>query len=471
MRLLRAFFAFGTLAACLVANGAWAATFVVNTTADEVDVNLGDGVCAGETGRCALRAAIVEANALPGTDFILLGPGLYRLTIEGAGEDEGRSGDLDVLDDLFVQGDGRGAKIIDGGGLDRVLEVHAGAALDLSGVTLTGGQGGIVNRGKLSFLDGAVRDCQGPGIDNFGDLLVLNAVIERNVSPIPGAGLCNRGSMTLANAKVRRNATIAGAAGGGVFAALGSQSTIFNTAIEQNAADGAGGGIASETLNVAVSLDDPNTPEEEKLVAILPVPRILPRLVAIAPSRNGPQRFIFLSDIIKLCAGELFGGYKILGAFSFRVTRNSDLYIDEEEAENLLKKIEEELRNLRRGAAVRLEIDEGVHDHIFETLCDHLELSQEYVFRLNGPINLLRLSALADLDRPDLKFPTFTPVNASPLRETAHIFDTIRHQDVLLHHPYDSFMPVVDFVEQAARDPQVFAIKQTLYRTSGDSPI
>ncbi|MEZ5414065.1 MAG: polyphosphate kinase 1 [Opitutaceae bacterium] len=229
--------------------------------------------------------------------------------------------------------------------------------------------------------------------------------------------------------------------------------------------------LGNKTLNVAVSLDDPNTPEEEKLVAILPVPRILPRLVAIAPSRNGPQRFIFLSDIIKLCAGELFGGYKILGAFSFRVTRNSDLYIDEEEAENLLKKIEEELRNLRRGAAVRLEIDEGVHDHIFETLCDHLELSQEYVFRLNGPINLLRLSALADLDRPDLKFPTFTPVNASPLRETAHIFDTIRHQDVLLHHPYDSFMPVVDFVEQAARDPQVFAIKQTLYRTSGDSPI
>ena len=229
--------------------------------------------------------------------------------------------------------------------------------------------------------------------------------------------------------------------------------------------------LGNKTLNIAVTLDDPNTPADEKLLAILPVPRILPRIVAIAPAKTGPQRYIFLSDIVKLCAGELFAGYKVLGAFSFRVTRNSDLYIDEEEAENLLKKIEEELRNLRRGAAVRLEIDEGVHEHIFETLCEHLELSQEYVFRLNGPLNLLRLTSLADLDRPDLKYPAFTPVNVSALRDTTRIFDTIRQQDVLLHHPYDAFTPVVDFVEQAARDPKVFAIKQTLYRTSGDSPI
>jgi polyphosphate kinase len=229
--------------------------------------------------------------------------------------------------------------------------------------------------------------------------------------------------------------------------------------------------VGNKTLNVIVSLDNPATPEIEKLVAILPVPRILPRLVHIAPSDNGPQRFIFLSEVIKLCAGEFFPGYRVNGAHSFRVTRNSDLYIDEEESENLLKKIEEELRNLRRGAAVRLEIEEGVDDEIFTTLCEHLDLSHEYVFRLNGPINLLRLMALAEIDRPDLKFPPFTPVNVSPLREPASIFDALRAKDVLLHHPYDSFQPVVDFVEQAARDPQVFAIKQTLYRTSGDSPI
>jgi polyphosphate kinase len=229
--------------------------------------------------------------------------------------------------------------------------------------------------------------------------------------------------------------------------------------------------LGNKTLNVVVSLDNPETPEVEKLVAILPVPRILPRLVLIAPAQTGPQRYVFLSEIIKLCAGELFPGYRLNSAHAFRVTRNSDLYIDEEEAENLLKKIEEELRNLRRGAAVRLEIEQGVDDEIFATLCDELGLSHEYVFRLDGPLNLLRLQSLADLERPDLKFPPFAPVNVSPLHEPSQIFDTLRNQDVLLHHPYDAFTPVIDFVELAARDPQVFAIKQTFYRTSGDSPL
>jgi len=229
--------------------------------------------------------------------------------------------------------------------------------------------------------------------------------------------------------------------------------------------------LGNKTLNVVVSLDNPETPEIEHAVALLPVPRILPRLVAIDPTSDGPQRFIFLTDVIKLCAGELFPGYKIRSAHAFRVTRNSDLYIDEEEAENLLKKIEEELRNLRRGAAVRLEIEDGVEEPIFSTLCEHLDLSHEYVFRLNGPINLLRLMSLSEIHRPDLKYPPFTPVNCSVLQSPENTFETIRQQDVLLHHPYDAFTPVVDFVEQAARDPEVFAIKQTLYRTSGDSPI
>jgi polyphosphate kinase len=228
--------------------------------------------------------------------------------------------------------------------------------------------------------------------------------------------------------------------------------------------------LGNKTLNVVVSLDDPATPELDRHFAILPVPRILPRFVRIEADDGITHRHIFLTEIIKLCAGELFPGYEIHGAHAFRVTRNSDLYIDDEEAENLLKKIEEELRNLRRGAAVRLEIEDGVDDQIFATLCDHLSLSHEYVFRLDGPINLLRLMALADIDRPDLKYPNFTPVNVSPLRDPASIFETLRERDVLLHHPYDSFQPVVDFVEQAARDPQVLAIKQTLYRTSGDSP-
>ncbi len=229
--------------------------------------------------------------------------------------------------------------------------------------------------------------------------------------------------------------------------------------------------LGNKTLNVVISLDDPDTPENERHAAILPVPRILPRLVRIDPDGEAEQTYIFLSEVIKLCAGDFFPGYRLNGAHAFRVTRNSDLYIDEEEAENLLKTIEAELRNLKRGAAVRLEIEEGVDETIFETLCDHLELSHEYVFRLGGPLNLLRLMSLLDLDRPDLKYPAFQPVFTSPLRAGAPPFDVLRQQDVLLHHPYDSFEPVVDFVTCAARDPQVFAMKQTLYRTSGDSPI
>ncbi|MSU69895.1 MAG: polyphosphate kinase 1 [Opitutaceae bacterium] len=229
--------------------------------------------------------------------------------------------------------------------------------------------------------------------------------------------------------------------------------------------------LANKALNIIVSLDNPETSAVEKLVALLPVPRILPRLVRIDPAAAGGQRYIFLTDMIKLCAGGFFPGYRLTSAHAFRVTRNSDLYIDEEEAENLLKKIEEELRNLRRGSAVRLEIEDGVDEDLFATLCDHLSLSHEYVFRLKGPLNLLRLMSLAEIDRPDLKYPPFTPVNVSPLHLSGQVFATLRTQDVLLHHPYDSFTPVVEFVEQAARDPQVFAIKQTLYRTSGDSPI
>jgi polyphosphate kinase len=229
--------------------------------------------------------------------------------------------------------------------------------------------------------------------------------------------------------------------------------------------------LGNKTLNVIVSLENPEDSEASKLIAILPVPRILPRLVPISPSKTGPERYIFLSEIIKLCAEELFPGFKLKTAHAFRVTRNSDLYIDDEESENLLKKIEEELRNIRRGAAVRLEIEDGVEDSIFSTLCNHLNLSHEYVFRLKGPINLLRLQSLADIDRPELKYKAFSPVNVSALKDTSEIFNTLREQDVLLHHPYDSFTPVIDFVEQAARDPQVFAIKQTLYRAGGDSPI
>jgi len=230
--------------------------------------------------------------------------------------------------------------------------------------------------------------------------------------------------------------------------------------------------IANKTLNVIVSLENPDTPSAETFTAILPVPRILPRLVQVTPEKSGGQAFIFLSDIIKLCAGSLFPGYRILSSCAFRVTRNSDLYIDDEEAENLLKRIEEELRNLRRGAAVRLEIESDVPEPLFALLCENLKLAPEFAVRLDGPLNLVRMTSLSDLvDRPDLKYPVFTPVDLPNLRVATSIFAAIQERDILLHHPYESFTPVVDFVQQGARDPGVLAIKQTLYRTSGDSPI
>ncbi len=230
--------------------------------------------------------------------------------------------------------------------------------------------------------------------------------------------------------------------------------------------------LGNKTLNVLVSLDHPETPGLEKLMIILPVPRSLPRIVQIAPAGDGPRRYMFLSEIIKLCAGRLFPGYEVQDAHAFRVTRNSDLYIDEEEAENLLKKIEEELRNLRRGAAVRLEIEDGVDDELLKELSGHLAIPAEHAIKLKGPLNFFRLMSLYEMiDRPDLKYPPYVPADPTAPLGQKKIFELIRECDILLHHPYESFTPVVEFVDQAARDPDVLAIKQTLYRTSGDSPV
>lgn len=230
--------------------------------------------------------------------------------------------------------------------------------------------------------------------------------------------------------------------------------------------------IGNKSLNILLSLDNPDTPETESLIAILPVPRSLPRLILVADGSGSGQRFVFLSDIIKHHAGALFPGYKIQNAHAFRVTRNSDLYIDEEEAENLLQKIEQELRNLRRGAAVRLEIEADTPDPLVQALRDYIGVPEENIYRLAGPLNLSRLMSLYErTDRPDLKYPPFVPVEPAVVRARPSVFDAVREHDMLLHHPYDSFAPVVKFIEEAARDPEVLAIKQTLYRTSGDSPV
>lgn len=230
--------------------------------------------------------------------------------------------------------------------------------------------------------------------------------------------------------------------------------------------------LGNKTLNILVWLDNPETPELETLMAIIPVPRILPRVVEVHGGRGSAQTYIFLSDLVKKYADRLFPGYHPREVKAFRITRNSDLYFDEEEAENLLKTIEEELFNRNRNQAVRLEIDAGTNEHHLDRLLEAIQLPREYVFAIDGPVNLMRLNSIYDLvDRPDLKFKPFLPSTPPKLREGENIFEAIAKEDFLLHHPYDSFQPVVDFLEQAATDPKVFAIKQTLYRTSSDSPI
>jgi len=226
--------------------------------------------------------------------------------------------------------------------------------------------------------------------------------------------------------------------------------------------------LINKGLNILAWLSNPATEERERIMAVIPVPRILPRVIHIEETSS----YVFLSDILRAFADRLFPGYTVEGAWEFRITRNSDLYFDEEEVENLLQKIEEELYKIRRGAAVRLEIRRDVDDGFLEQLLRAIHLQKEYVFRINGPLNLMRLFSAYDMiDRPDLKFPAFTPYLPAVLANAEVIFSAIAKEDILLHHPYESFAPVIDFVQQAARDPQVFAIKQTLYRTSGGSPI
>ncbi len=228
--------------------------------------------------------------------------------------------------------------------------------------------------------------------------------------------------------------------------------------------------LVNKSLNILVHLSDPQGKHEDPIIAVVPVPHMLPRIVRLY---GGDQSvFTFMSYIVKSQVHRLFPGYHVKNCWGFRITRNSDLYVEAEEAENLIKHIEEELHKLRRGDAVRIEIESSVTPDVLKKLVEYTHLSHEYVFRVDGPVNLLRLMEAYDLiDRNDLKFQPFKPHTPPDLGENALIFDNITQRDYLLHHPYDSFKPIVNFIEKASRDPQVVAIKQTLYRTSGDSPI
>jgi polyphosphate kinase len=212
----------------------------------------------------------------------------------------------------------------------------------------------------------------------------------------------------------------------------------------------------------------------EPLHAVVQVPRVLPRLI-LMPRGKGedePWDYIYLASLIKHHIGDLFPGLILDGVHAFRVTRNSDLYIDEEEAENLLRSIEQELRRSSRGDAVRLEVEVDCPKDFRELLLEFFDLGESDLYRLPGPLSMTHLAPLISNDAfAKLKDRLFQPARDPALPPHANIFEVMRKQDVLLHHPYESFDPIVELIENAAQDPQVLAIKITLYRTSGDSPI
>ena len=229
--------------------------------------------------------------------------------------------------------------------------------------------------------------------------------------------------------------------------------------------------IQNKSLNFIVRLQGKDAFGRDSELAIVQAPRSLPRVVP-APSFAGPGAFVLLSAIVHGFVRKLFAGIDVLGCYQFRVTRNSDLFVDEEEIDDLRRALEGELAHRRYGAAVRLETSRDCPDDMTRFLLRQFALSDVDLYQMAGPVNLNRLSAIYDLvQRPDLKYPVFTPGLPQRLVGSADLFAVIRQNDLLLHHPYQSFAPVMDFVRQAAADPQVLAIKQTLYRTGNDSPV
>ena len=229
--------------------------------------------------------------------------------------------------------------------------------------------------------------------------------------------------------------------------------------------------LLNKSLNIIVRLEMPQAGEMLRHLAVVQVPRVLPRLVRL-PREDARQDYIFLGNLIGHYLADIFPGTKILGYWNFRVTRNSELYIDEEETANLLKAVEHELHNRRKGDAVRLEVEKDCPEDLRNALLGTLKLAEEDLYIIDGPLNPTRLMAIYEGDHsPELRDPPFVAPVAAALREHADLFAAIRERDILLHHPYDTFDSVVKFLEQAAADPKVLAIKQTLYRTGGDPRI
>jgi polyphosphate kinase len=229
--------------------------------------------------------------------------------------------------------------------------------------------------------------------------------------------------------------------------------------------------LLNKSLNIIVQLDLEKGGQKLRHLAVVQVPRVLPRLINL-PGTEPRRDYLFLDDLIGYFLADVFPGTTIAGYWHFRVTRNSELYIDEEEVANLLKAVETELHNRRKGDAVRLELDADCPTEIRQALLATLRLEEDDLYAVDGPLNPTRLMAVYEGDHsPELRDPPFMAPIGLALRDQPDLFEAIQQRDRLLHHPYESYDSIVQFLEQAAKDSRVLAIKQTLYRTGGDPRI
>lgn len=245
--------------------------------------------------------------------------------------------------------------------------------------------------------------------------------------------------------------------------------------------------VLNKTLNFIVSLEGKDAFGRSNGLAIVPVPRSLPRIIKLPPeATDGENDFIFLSSILHANVSRLFPGMTVTGCYQFRVTRNTNLFIDEEEVDDLMSALRGELSGRQYGGAVRLEVADNCPLHMVDYLLDRFKLDKSALYKVNGPVNLHRLDAVPGMaNRPDLQFIPYTQKNVSMKqrpsknafklftrhKESSNMFDKIKQKDILLHHPYDSFTPVIEFLAKAATDPNVLAIRMTLYRTGEGSQI
>ncbi len=228
--------------------------------------------------------------------------------------------------------------------------------------------------------------------------------------------------------------------------------------------------VLNKSLNIALILE--NDDEDEPIFGMVQVPSVLDRLIKVPSDELSNQCFVFLEDVIEKYIDKLFTGYNKFTLTQFRITRNTDQALDEEEAEDLLQAIEEYIKKRKWGIVIRLEIKKKPDPRLLEILMEEFEINDQAVYYINGPLDLTYLMKLSSISGYDnLRYPSLTPAISEELTDIEDIFDVISKKDILLHHPYDSFDPVVRLVREASEDPKVLAIKQTLYRVSGKSPI